>query len=86
MATSSPSPSTKLEKIMQERAQRAAQIITHAQQYKVCEGCDSIVTADTIMCPTCHSYRFDATAARVIAQAEYLATRPPKSLQIEDYT
>ncbi|MDW8349984.1 MAG: hypothetical protein RML49_06985 [Verrucomicrobiae bacterium] len=70
---------------MLERAQRAAQIIAHAQKYKVCEGCDSIVTADTITCPTCHSYRFDATPERVVRQAEYLATRPPQSLQSSDY-
>jgi uncharacterized paraquat-inducible protein A len=80
------SSNPELEKILFQRAQRAAEIITHAHQYKVCEGCDSIVTADTITCPTCHSYRFDSTAERVIAQAEYLATRPPKTLQTEDYS
>jgi uncharacterized paraquat-inducible protein A len=69
-----------------QRAQRAAQIIANPHQYKVCEGCESIVTADTTTCPSCHSYRFDSAPQRIISQAQLLASRLPQTLQPEDLT
>ncbi len=67
-----------------ERAKRAKQIISHPQRYKVCEGCESIVTAKTNHCPNCHSYRFDPDPERVISQAKLLGSRPQTSVKPED--
>ena len=42
-----------------DRAASAARIISNPTAYKICEGCDSIVAASTILCPSCHGYRFE---------------------------
>jgi hypothetical protein len=52
--------------------------------YKVCEGCDSIVTAEVVICPNCHGYRFDADPTRVVDQAVELGTREQRSVTAED--
>ena len=39
-----------------ERAARAEKIITAPQEYKICEGCDSIVKARVASCPNCHGW------------------------------
>lgn len=40
--------------------------------YKVCEGCDILLTEDMSVCPVCKSYRFDDTKERVVQAAEEL--------------
>jgi Zn finger protein HypA/HybF involved in hydrogenase expression len=67
-----------------ERAARADIIIAAPQNYKICEGCDSIVTARVVTCPNCHGYRFDEAAERVVAQARLLASRPQQTVTAED--
>ena len=67
-----------------DRAARAAKIIEKPDEYKVCEGCDSIVTARVATCPNCFNYRFDEDARAVIAQATLLATREQRSVTAED--
>lgn len=67
-----------------ERAARAQKIIDAPDGYKVCEGCESIVTARVVTCPNCHGYRFDESAARVIEQARLLASRPQQSVTASD--
>ena len=67
-----------------ERAKRAAEIISRPQRYKVCEGCESIVTAKVNSCPNCHGYRFDSNPERVISQAKLLGSRPQTSVKPED--
>ncbi len=57
------------------RLKQAEKIATHPEQYKVCEGCGSIVVTRAVTCPSCHAYRFDPTAIRVVAQAKDLAMR-----------
>ena len=69
---------------MTERAERARKISEAPGNYKVCEGCDSIVTARVTNCPNCHGYRFDEDSARVIEQAGILATRPQQSVTAAD--
>jgi hypothetical protein len=66
------------------RIKQAEKIASHPEQYKVCEGCGSIVVARAITCPSCHAYRFDATAQRVISQARDLALRNPASVLSSD--
>jgi hypothetical protein len=67
-----------------ERAKRAAQIVASPIHYKVCEGCESIVTAQANTCPNCHGYRFDSDAERVISQAKLLGSRPQSSVRPDD--
>ena len=69
------------------RLKQAEKIATHPEQYKVCEGCGSIVVTRAITCPSCHAYLFDATSVRVIAQAKELALRDANVAQhVQDKT
>jgi RNA polymerase subunit RPABC4/transcription elongation factor Spt4 len=67
-----------------DRAARAEKIIAAPDNFKVCEGCDSIVTARVVNCPNCHGYRFDESSERVVEQARHLATRPQQSVTAQD--
>jgi recombinational DNA repair protein RecR len=69
---------------MKDRAQRAARIAKNPRGYKVCEGCESIVTEKSITCPNCHGYRFDNNAIRVVTQARLLGSRPATSITMKD--
>jgi len=69
---------------LQERARKAQKILEHPENYKVCEGCDSIVTARVATCPNCHGYRFESAPQAVIAQAKLLAARAQTTLRAED--
>ncbi len=75
---SAPEPSS------DNRLKQAEKITTHPEQYKVCEGCGSIVVVRAVTCPSCHAYRFDATAIRVVAQAKDLAKRAANSVLASD--
>jgi len=66
------------------RLAKAKEIATNPVAYKVCEGCDSIVTAEVVICPNCHGYRFDADPGRVVDQAVELGTREQRSVTAED--
>ena len=66
------------------RAATAAKIAANPIGYKVCEGCDSIVGSGAALCPNCHSYRFEASAERVIHQARILGAREQTTVTIED--
>ncbi len=66
------------------RLKQAEKITSHPEQYKVCEGCGSIVAARAVTCPSCHAYRFDATALRVVSQARDLALRTASSVLASD--
>lgn len=66
------------------RAETAAKIASNPSDYKVCEGCDSIVGIVTTICPNCHSFRFDAEAATVINQAVLLGSREQRSVTSDD--
>lgn len=69
---------------LQERARKAEKIIAKPTDFKVCEGCDSIVSARVATCPNCHGYRFDDTPEMVIQQARLLASRAQTSVVAED--
>lgn len=66
------------------RAETAARIAANPAGYKVCEGCDSIVGTSTVLCPNCHSFRFDDSTPRVVSQALLLGSREQKSVTAED--
>jgi len=67
-----------------ERAARAQKIIDAPENFKVCEGCESIVTERVVTCPNCHGYRFDESPERVVEQAKLLASRPQQSVTSAD--
>jgi len=69
---------------LNERAKKAEKIIAKPQGYKVCDGCDSIVTARVATCPNCNGYRFDDSPECVIAQAKLLASREQTSVVAQD--
>ncbi|WP_234041966.1 zinc ribbon domain-containing protein [Persicirhabdus sediminis] len=66
------------------RLEKAKEIANNPAEYKVCEGCDSIVGSATVICPNCHGYRFDGSADRVVDQAVYLGVREQTSVTAED--
>ena len=66
------------------REAKAARIAANPAGYKVCEGCDSIIGAGAALCPNCHSFRFDASAGRVIHQAGILGAREQTSVTADD--
>ena len=66
------------------RAETAARIAANPADYKICEGCDSIVGGKTAICPNCHSFRFDLTAERVVSQAKLLGSREQRSVTAHD--
>jgi hypothetical protein len=67
-----------------ERSERAAKIIAQPGDFKVCESCDSIVTARVALCPNCNGYRFNPDAEAVIAQARALAARAQTTVTHDD--
>ena len=68
----------------QDRIRQADKIAGNPAEYKVCEGCGSIVTERTVTCPSCHAYLFDSAAERVVAQAKKLARQLQKSVLSTD--
>lgn len=66
------------------RLKQAEKIASNPEQFKVCEGCGSIVVTRAITCPSCHAYLFDAAPDRVIAQAKELALRAANSVLASD--
>jgi len=68
----------------QSRLDKAKEIASNPGNYKICEGCESIVGSSTVICPNCHGYRFDPEAARVVDQAVLLGSREQTSVTSED--
>lgn len=67
------------------RSEMAAKIQLKPSQYKVCEGCGSIVARKASVCPNCNAYRFDTQVQKILQQVELLATREPMSIDKKDY-
>ena len=67
-----------------ERFAKAQEIASNPDGYQVCEGCESIVAAATVICPNCHGYRFDGDPIRVVDQALLLGSREKRSVTAED--
>jgi hypothetical protein len=67
-----------------ERAARAQKIIAAPADFKVCEGCDSIVARRVATCPNCHGYRFNSSEEEIVAHAKLLASRPQTSVTESD--
>lgn len=69
---------------LSDRASRAAKIVAKPGDYKVCEGCESIVKQRAATCPSCHGYRFNEDPAAVVEQAKLLGSRAQQSVIPED--
>ena len=69
---------------MKARQEAARQIVERPQDFKICEGCESIVVSGVDLCPNCHSYRFNLSEVDVIKQAEILGAREQQSVTSED--
>jgi len=67
-----------------ERARKAEKIIAKPTEFKVCEGCESIVAVRVATCPNCHGYRFDEEPDAVVQQARLLASRAQTSVIADD--
>jgi len=67
-----------------DRMKKAQEIAANPNRFKVCEGCDSIVGSQAVICPSCHGYRFDDSASRVVDQAIYLGARKQTSVILSD--
>lgn len=72
------------EEHMAERRARAEKIVSNPTGFKVCEGCESIVSVKPVTCPNCHGYRFDESPEAVVRQARMLAGRPQQSVTARD--
>ena len=69
---------------LSDRARKAAKIIAAPENFKVCEGCDSIVATREATCPNCNGYRFNEEPDAVIEQAKLLGSREQQSVIAED--
>jgi hypothetical protein len=67
------------------RLEAAAYISSHITDFKLCEGCDSILRIETIFCGICNHYRFNYDPVEIVKMAEILASRPRSQLSSEDY-
>jgi hypothetical protein len=68
----------------EDRARQADKIVKNPANYKICEGCESIVLTRAHTCPNCASYRFQENSASVIAQARLLGRRERRSVMASD--
>lgn len=69
---------------LSKRLAIAVQIMLNPSKYKVCEGCDSIVSIKTRICPNCHAYRYNDDKNYVMEQAEILGKSEQKSVTKDD--
>ena len=63
-----------------DRAKQADKIVKNPGNYKICQGCDSIVLLKTHTCPNCASYRFEEGTEAVVKQARLLGNRERRSV------
>jgi len=66
------------------RLTQALVILLQPELYKICEGCDSIVTAKTVICPNCHSYRFNDDIEDIIVHTERISRQEQRSVTEND--
>ena len=57
------------------RKNRVKTILEAPENFKVCNGCQSILSLTTVFCPFCKCYGFERDRNQVIAMAEFLSDR-----------
>ena len=71
-------------KNLEKRARQAEKIIASPTDYKICEGCGSILKRSTVICPVCKAYRFNEHKEEVVEQAKILGSREATTITDED--
>lgn len=66
------------------RQKQAQKIIDNPEDYKICIGCNSIVTRDVGICPNCQAYRFEFDEKDISELAIILGNRENKSVILKD--
>ena len=69
---------------MKSRQEAAKRIVERPHDFKICEGCDSIVVANVELCPNCHAYKFNSSEYEIVKQAKILGSREQQSVTFED--
>lgn len=77
---------SEIERRRKERSRKAEKIIADPGEFKICEGCESIVAERVSICPNCYGYRFNAELETVIAHARLLGSREQQSVVADDLT
>ena len=73
------------EQQLEQRLAKAKLIEMNVKQFKVCEGCTSIVDVRANLCPLCNAYRWDENPKNVIERAYELAKTIRTSLCAADF-
>jgi len=60
-------------------------VIENPDLFKVCDGCESIVSFKTNICPVCSSYRFIDESKTVKIMAKKFKNKPRQSLLDSDF-
>ena len=67
-----------------DRMIQAVVILASPWNYKICEGCDSIVTQQTSICPNCKSYRFNEDVDILIDHVKKLVKTEQQTVTEEE--
>ena len=68
----------------QERLEQALIILLQPELFKICEGCDSIVTVKTVICPSCKTYRFNEKLDDIIEHTKEISVQDQQSVTDKD--
>jgi RNA polymerase subunit RPABC4/transcription elongation factor Spt4 len=68
------------------RVKIAEGIIANPKEFKVCDGCDSILLRDVPICPLCSHYRFNTDIEEIIKQTNVLLHSEPKCMMDSSLT
>ncbi len=71
---------------LEDRARQADKIVKNPSNYKICEGCESILIVKVHTCPNCASYRFEESPSLVVAHARMLSQRQRTTVLASDLT
>ena len=68
----------------QKRLEQALIILLQPELFKICEGCDSIVTSKTVICPSCKAYKFNENLNDIVEHTKEISVREQQSVTEED--
>ena len=68
----------------EDRLKQALVILLQPELFKICEGCDSIVTIRTVVCPSCKAYKFNDNPEDVVDHTKEISVCEQKSVTDED--
>ena len=68
----------------QKRLEQALIILLQPELFKICEGCDSIVTSKTVISPSCKAYKFNENLNDIVEHTKEISVREQQSVTEED--